>query len=133
MTYVHAVKGMQKNDVGLASIINDDLVQVPSSHIATDDECVRVGHAAKVDISCIKGQQHVRPLHLNDGSYDYHMINPSVVIPFCYFVLKIGARPSGDHVNHSLKGGSTKSSCFGCGGRCLFGCCGHGGGSTNIS
>jgi hypothetical protein len=51
----HLVEGMQKNDVGLASVVNEDLVQLPACHIATDDECVCVGRATTVDVSCIEG------------------------------------------------------------------------------
>jgi hypothetical protein len=32
------------------------------------------------------------------------MIDPSAVIPFLPFVLKVRAGPSSDHVNHSLEG-----------------------------
>ena len=49
------VEGVHENDVGLASVVNKDLVQLPSCHIATDDKCVCVGRAAKVDVSCIEG------------------------------------------------------------------------------
>jgi hypothetical protein len=39
----------------LAFVVNEDLVQLLAYHIASDDECVLVGHAAKVDVSCIEG------------------------------------------------------------------------------
>jgi hypothetical protein len=46
---------MQEDDVSLAPVVNEDFVQLLASHIATDDECVHVGRAMKVDISCVEG------------------------------------------------------------------------------
>jgi hypothetical protein len=46
---------MQEEDVGLAPIINKDLMQLLACHIATDDECVCLERAANVDVSYVEG------------------------------------------------------------------------------
>jgi hypothetical protein len=46
----------------------------------------------------------MRPLRLNDGSYDGDMVDPLVMIPFLLFVLEVRAGPFDDHMNHFLEG-----------------------------
>jgi hypothetical protein len=51
----HLVEGILEDDVGLTPVVNEGLLELPAFHIATDDECVCMGHAAKVDDCCIEG------------------------------------------------------------------------------
>jgi hypothetical protein len=55
MIDAHAIKGMQEDDVSLASIVDEDLMQLPSYHIAADNKCICMRCTTEVDISCIEG------------------------------------------------------------------------------
>jgi hypothetical protein len=99
MTYVHAVKGMQKNDVCLAALIDEYFVQIPPCHSTIYHQRICMGRTAEVDIPSIEGKWHMGPLRLNDGSDLGYMVYPSVVIFILSFCFKLRVGPFGDHVD----------------------------------
>lgn len=40
MIDVHAIEGIQEDDINLTYIVDEDLVQLSSRHVAADDQCI---------------------------------------------------------------------------------------------
>jgi hypothetical protein len=58
-----------------------------------------MGRTVEVDVSCIEGEWHVKPLCLNHGSGEGYMVYPSIVVFLLSFGLEVGAGLSSDHMN----------------------------------
>jgi hypothetical protein len=54
--YAHAVEGMHEYDVSLATVIDEDIVQVPPCDSTIYHQCVCMGRTVKVNVSCIEGE-----------------------------------------------------------------------------
>jgi hypothetical protein len=80
---VNAVEGVQENNVCLATIINEDLMQFPCYHVALCSHCIGMRSATKIDIPYVESYGDMRPHRLGDGSSDGDMINLLIVIFFC--------------------------------------------------
>lgn len=48
MIDVHLIEGKLKDYVGLATIIHEDLVELPSSYITLDDHCIDMRSTSQV-------------------------------------------------------------------------------------
>jgi hypothetical protein len=79
MVNAHAIKGVQEYDTSLATVIDDDFVQVPSYDSIIYNHYVYMGRAVHVDISCIEGKREVGPLCLDHGADEGYIFDPSVI------------------------------------------------------
>jgi hypothetical protein len=89
----HAVEGMEEDDVRLATIVDQDFVQVSACHTAVDYHGVNVGCAAQVNISGVEGQRHMGPLRLHDWAGDGDMVDALVVVPLLLLHVEVDAGP----------------------------------------
>jgi hypothetical protein len=65
MIYAHAIEGVNEYDVDLTTIVNEDLVQVPSGDIAVYHQRICVGRATKINVPCVEGKRDMGPLFLD--------------------------------------------------------------------
>ena len=84
--YAHTIEGMHKDDINMAAVIDKYFVELPPRDSTIYDQCVCMGHTVEVDVSCIEGEWHVRPLCPDHGSSDGYMVYPSIVV----FILLFG-------------------------------------------
>jgi hypothetical protein len=99
----HAVKDMQEYDINLIVVINGDFVLVPSCESVIYNQCICMGCATQVDVSCIEGKWDVGPLHLDHWAGEGYMIESLVMVLHLSLFLKLGDRPSDDHVDDSFE------------------------------
>jgi hypothetical protein len=86
----HAIEGMQENDVGLTTIVDKYLVQIPSCYPTVDHHGISMGCAMKVDVSCVEGEWYMGPFCLNDWPGEGYMIDPSIVVSLLLFCVELG-------------------------------------------
>ena len=55
MADAHAVEGVEEDDVRLATVVNEDFVQVPACHTTVDYHGIDVGCTAQINISSVEG------------------------------------------------------------------------------
>lgn len=75
-------EGMQEHGISLAAIIDEYFVEVPPCNSEIYDQCVCMGCTAEVDVSCVEGEWHMRPLCLNHGSGEGYMVYPLIAVFF---------------------------------------------------
>jgi hypothetical protein len=97
----HAIEGVQKNDVCLASIDNQDLLEFPPYHVAVMTITCECGALRRSTSLASKVRGHVRPFCLYYGFGDSDMIHSSIVVFLLPIVHEVHAGPSSDHVDYS--------------------------------